>query len=90
MTHFPYFAAGNVKLVSKSNSVDQLKLQDKTLAKHSGFFKASLDKLEWSRNASHDVDAVVRLVKLLELELEGTEDFPVLIGKGVHASTGDR
>ncbi|KAK5126900.1 hypothetical protein LTR85_008258 [Meristemomyces frigidus] len=80
---FPYFADGDVKIVLSDNPQDTLNLHIGTLAKRSDFFKASLERIEWSHNKyirkQGDVDTGVDM-KLLELDLDGSDIFPLLMG----------
>ena len=47
---FPNCTNGDVKVVLSENSDDTLMLNASVLAKDSPFFKASIERIEWSHN----------------------------------------
>ncbi|KAK4539192.1 hypothetical protein LTR36_001168 [Oleoguttula mirabilis] len=80
---FPHFADGDVKIVLSDDPQDTLTLHIATLAKGSDFFKASLERMDWSHNKyirkEGDVQTEVGM-KLLELDMDGSDTFPLLMG----------
>jgi hypothetical protein len=81
---FPNVSDGDVQIVLSKRPEDVLMLNTSVLAQESPFFKASLERLEWSHNKHVKVDAGKETeysYKLLELELNGGSALPLLIGK---------
>lgn len=79
---FPYFADGDVMIVLSETPQDTFTLHINTLAKDSGFFRASLQKLAWSQNKylKEEGGDCEMDMKLLVLDLDGSDDFPLLVG----------
>lgn len=81
---FPGNSKGDVKIVLSDRPEDVLMLNTTVLAGESPFFKASLERLEWSYNKNVTVNAgreTEHSYKLLELDLDGDSTFPLLVGK---------
>ena len=86
---FPNFPDGDVKIVLSERPEDVLMLNTSVLARESPFFKASLERLEWSHNKQVKVHAgkeTEHTYKLLELEPDGRSVLPRLIGKVISPS----
>lgn len=75
----PYFKNGDVKIVLSEHSTDVLRLHSSALAKHSPLFQASLRKAAWTHNKIVTDDD--GSYKLLELDFDGGDAFPLLIGR---------
>lgn len=89
---FPQFLDADVVIVLSEKPEDTLKLHIATLAKDSDFFRASLDTLEWSHNKAIIAETdgqTSRQMKLLELEFDGSEVFPTLVGRVSHQKRKD-
>jgi len=82
-TSFPTFPDGDVLIVLSDEAEDTLQLHVATLTKGSEFFKTSLEKVDWSHNRTIIPDATENApstcVKLLELEFDGSDAFPIFV-----------
>jgi hypothetical protein len=87
---FPNIRDGNVKIVLSERPEDVLMLNTSVLTRDSPFFKASLERLEWSHNKIVKVEGEKRVEyenKLLELDFDGGDTLPLLLGAVSECST---
>ncbi|KAK3661723.1 hypothetical protein LTR56_000212 [Elasticomyces elasticus] len=84
---FPHFTNGDVKIILSEKSEDTFTLHTKVLAKSSPFFEASLGRAEWSHNKSVDPEHAGQSLKLLVLDLEDSDTFPLLMGTQIESES---
>ncbi|KAK4891159.1 hypothetical protein LTR27_010233 [Elasticomyces elasticus] len=82
---FPHFTNGDVKIVLSEKPEDKFTLHISVLAKSSPFFEASLGRAEWSYNKFVDAEGAGQRLKLLELDLEDSDTFPLLMGTQIES-----
>ena len=85
-SHFPNFPDWDVKVVLSDRQEDVLRLNTSVLARESPFFKASLERLEWSHNKVVRLEGdktVEHEYKLLVLDyaFDKGDTFPFLAGR---------
>ncbi|KAK5735826.1 hypothetical protein LTR17_007838 [Elasticomyces elasticus] len=84
---FPHFTNGDIKIILSEKAEDTLTLHISVLTKSSPFFEASLSRAEWSHNKSVDPEDAGQSLKLLELDLEDSDTFPLLMGTQVESES---
>ncbi|KAK5677593.1 hypothetical protein LTS10_010165 [Elasticomyces elasticus] len=84
---FPHFTNGDVKIILSEKAEDTLTLHISVLTKSSPFFEASLGRAEWSHNKSVDPEDAGQSLKVLELDLEDSDTFPLLMGTQIESES---